>query len=86
MTVESLRVKQQSLRSSFTMCCSSIEDALKRDTSLPDLYALQRQIMDKFARLDTEDSPRSYRIGVDVTSESQSQRRGAIFGYKCCSR
>ncbi|GFX52954.1 uncharacterized protein TNCV_3228221 [Trichonephila clavipes] len=35
------------------MCCTSIEDALKRDTSLPDLYALQRQIMDKFARLDT---------------------------------
>ncbi|GFT43730.1 putative RNA-directed DNA polymerase from transposon X-element [Trichonephila clavipes] len=53
MTVESLRVKQRSLRSSFTMCCTSIEDALKRDTSLPDLYALQRQIMDKFARLDT---------------------------------
>ncbi|GFX42057.1 hypothetical protein TNCV_2134721 [Trichonephila clavipes] len=37
MTVESLRVKQRSLRSSFTMCCTSIEDALKRDTSLPDL-------------------------------------------------
>ncbi|GFW53946.1 putative RNA-directed DNA polymerase from transposon X-element [Trichonephila clavipes] len=35
------------------MCCTSIEDALKRDTSLPYLYALQRQIMDKFARLDT---------------------------------
>ncbi|GFX31464.1 putative RNA-directed DNA polymerase from transposon X-element [Trichonephila clavipes] len=53
MTVESFRVKQRSLRSSFTMCCTFIEDALKRDTSLPDLYALQRQIMDKFARLDT---------------------------------
>ncbi|GFX68987.1 putative RNA-directed DNA polymerase from transposon X-element [Trichonephila clavipes] len=53
MTVESLRVKQRSLRSSFTMCCTSIEDALKRDTSSPDLYAFQRQIMDKFARLDT---------------------------------
>ncbi|GFX00577.1 putative RNA-directed DNA polymerase from transposon X-element [Trichonephila clavipes] len=53
MTVESLRVKQRSLRSRFTMCCTSIEDALIRDTSLPDLYALQRQIMDKFARLDT---------------------------------
>ncbi|GFU65288.1 putative RNA-directed DNA polymerase from transposon X-element [Trichonephila clavipes] len=53
MTVESLRVKQRSLRSSFTMCCTSIEDALKRDTSLPDLYALQRQITNKFARLDT---------------------------------
>ncbi|GFW65683.1 integrase catalytic domain-containing protein [Trichonephila clavipes] len=53
MTVESLRVKQLSLRSSFTMCCTSIEDALKRNTSLPELYALQRQIMDKFARLDT---------------------------------
>ncbi|GFV50324.1 putative RNA-directed DNA polymerase from transposon X-element [Trichonephila clavipes] len=53
MTVESLRVKQRSLRSSFTMYCTSIEDTLKRDTSLPDLYALQRQIMDKFARLDT---------------------------------
>ncbi|GFW48441.1 putative RNA-directed DNA polymerase from transposon X-element [Trichonephila clavipes] len=53
MTVESLRVEQRSLRSSFTMCCTSIEDALKRDTSLPDLYTLQRQIMDKFARLDT---------------------------------
>ncbi|GFX15523.1 putative RNA-directed DNA polymerase from transposon X-element [Trichonephila clavipes] len=35
------------------MCCTSIEDVLKKDTSLPDLYALQRQIMDKFARLDT---------------------------------
>ncbi|GFW10454.1 hypothetical protein TNCV_892491 [Trichonephila clavipes] len=53
MTVESLRVKQRSLRSSLTMCCTSIEDALKRDTSLPDFYAFQRQIMDKFARLDT---------------------------------
>ncbi|GFW27322.1 putative RNA-directed DNA polymerase from transposon X-element [Trichonephila clavipes] len=53
MTVESLRVKQRSLRSSFTMCCTSIEDALKRDTSLLDFYALQRQIIDKFARLDT---------------------------------
>ncbi|GFS99098.1 putative RNA-directed DNA polymerase from transposon X-element [Trichonephila clavipes] len=53
MTVESLKVKQRSLQSSFTMCCTSIEDALKRDTSLPDLYALQRQIMDKFAGLDT---------------------------------
>ncbi|GFT11565.1 putative RNA-directed DNA polymerase from transposon X-element [Trichonephila clavipes] len=53
MTVDSLIVKQRSLRSNFTMSCTSIEDALKRDTSLPDLYALQRQIMDKFARLDT---------------------------------
>ncbi|GFT93064.1 hypothetical protein TNCV_2715731 [Trichonephila clavipes] len=35
------------------MCCTSIKDALKRDTSLPDMYALQRQITDKFARLDT---------------------------------
>ncbi|GFY20213.1 putative RNA-directed DNA polymerase from transposon X-element [Trichonephila clavipes] len=50
MTVESLRVKQPSR---FTMCCTSIEEALKGDTSLADLYALQRQIMDKFARLDT---------------------------------
>ncbi|GFV64353.1 retrovirus-related Pol polyprotein from transposon 297 [Trichonephila clavipes] len=32
---------------------TSIEDALKRDISLADLYVLQRQIMDKFARLDT---------------------------------
>ncbi|GFW04048.1 hypothetical protein TNCV_2051641 [Trichonephila clavipes] len=43
----------RSLRSSFTMCCTSIEDALKRDSSLPDLYDLERQIMDKFARLVT---------------------------------
>ncbi|GFU50602.1 putative RNA-directed DNA polymerase from transposon X-element [Trichonephila clavipes] len=35
------------------MCCPSIEDALKRDNSLLDLYALKRQIMDKFSRLDT---------------------------------
>ncbi|GFY20493.1 hypothetical protein TNCV_211251 [Trichonephila clavipes] len=35
------------------MCCTSIEDVLKRDTSLDDLYALQRQIMNMFARLDT---------------------------------
>ncbi|GFY40884.1 putative RNA-directed DNA polymerase from transposon X-element [Trichonephila inaurata madagascariensis] len=35
------------------MRCTSIEEALKMDTSLADLYALQRQIMDKFARLDT---------------------------------
>ncbi|GFT85320.1 integrase catalytic domain-containing protein [Nephila pilipes] len=53
MSVESLRVKQKSLRSSFTMCCTSIEEALKKDTTLTDLYALQRQIMDKFTRLDT---------------------------------
>ncbi|GFT36569.1 putative RNA-directed DNA polymerase from transposon X-element [Nephila pilipes] len=53
MSVESLRVKQKSLRSSFTMCCTSIEEALKKDTTLSDLYALQRQIMDKFTRLDT---------------------------------
>ncbi|GFS44209.1 hypothetical protein NPIL_558141 [Nephila pilipes] len=53
MSVESLRVKQRSLRSSFTMCCTSIEEALKKDTSLTDLYALQRQRMDKFTRLDT---------------------------------
>ncbi|GFS90633.1 uncharacterized protein NPIL_543871 [Nephila pilipes] len=53
MSVESLRVKQKSLRSSFTMCCTSIEEALKKETTLTDLYALQRQIMDKFTRLDT---------------------------------
>ncbi|GFU14648.1 putative RNA-directed DNA polymerase from transposon X-element [Nephila pilipes] len=53
MSVESLRVKQKSLRSSFTMCCTSIEEALEKDTTLTDLYALQRQIMDKFTRLDT---------------------------------
>ncbi|GFU04706.1 integrase catalytic domain-containing protein [Nephila pilipes] len=53
MSVESLRGKQKSLRSSFTMCCTSIEEALKKDTTLTDLYALQRQIMDKFTRLDT---------------------------------
>ncbi|GFY38422.1 putative RNA-directed DNA polymerase from transposon X-element [Trichonephila inaurata madagascariensis] len=35
------------------MCCTSIEEDLKGYTSLPDLYALQRQIMDNFARLDT---------------------------------
>ncbi|GFS77510.1 hypothetical protein TNCV_320701 [Trichonephila clavipes] len=35
------------------MCCTSIEEVLKGDTSLADLYALQRQIMHKFARLDT---------------------------------
>ncbi|GFY52959.1 uncharacterized protein TNIN_141701 [Trichonephila inaurata madagascariensis] len=35
------------------MFCTSIEEALKGDTSLADLYALQRQIIDKFARLDT---------------------------------
>ncbi|GFT59167.1 putative RNA-directed DNA polymerase from transposon X-element [Nephila pilipes] len=35
------------------MCCTSIEEALKKDTTLTDLYALQRQIMDKFTRLDT---------------------------------
>ncbi|GFS95694.1 integrase catalytic domain-containing protein, partial [Nephila pilipes] len=53
MSVETLRVKQKSLRSSFTMCCASIEEALKKDTTLSYLYALQRQIMDKFTRLDT---------------------------------
>ncbi|GFS91239.1 integrase_H2C2 domain-containing protein [Nephila pilipes] len=53
MSVESLRVKQRSLHSSFTMCCTSIEEALKKDTSLTDLYALQRLKMDKFTRLDT---------------------------------
>ncbi|GFW03116.1 lysophospholipid acyltransferase 5 [Trichonephila clavipes] len=37
-------------RLSFTMCCTSIEDALKRDTSLPDLYALQRHIMNNYAK------------------------------------
>ncbi|GFW74546.1 hypothetical protein TNCV_2414451 [Trichonephila clavipes] len=53
MSVESLRVKQRSLWSSFIMCCTSIKEALKRDTSLTDLYALQRQIMDMFTRLVT---------------------------------
>ncbi|GFU27910.1 hypothetical protein NPIL_452231 [Nephila pilipes] len=53
MSVESLSVKQISLRSSFTICCTSIEEAFIKDTSLTDLYALQRQIMDKFTRLDT---------------------------------
>ncbi|GFY42454.1 hypothetical protein TNIN_84071 [Trichonephila inaurata madagascariensis] len=53
MSVESLRVKQRWLRLSFTMCCTSIEEALKRDTSLANLYALQRQIMDKFGIQDT---------------------------------
>ncbi|GFS79024.1 hypothetical protein NPIL_565411 [Nephila pilipes] len=53
MSVESLRVKQKSLRSSFTMCCTSIEEALKKDTTLTDLYDFQRQIMDKFRRQDT---------------------------------
>ncbi|GFV07591.1 putative RNA-directed DNA polymerase from transposon X-element [Trichonephila clavipes] len=66
MIVESLRVKQRSLRSSFTMCCTSIEDALKRDTSLPDLYALQRQIMDKFARLGSLSAELEYAVNKSL--------------------
>ncbi|GFY51287.1 hypothetical protein TNIN_42111 [Trichonephila inaurata madagascariensis] len=52
MTVESLRVKQRSLWSSFTMCCTSIEEALKKDISLTDLFAFKKQITDKFTSLD----------------------------------
>ncbi|GFT75416.1 putative RNA-directed DNA polymerase from transposon X-element, partial [Nephila pilipes] len=74
MSVESLRVKQKSLRSSFTMCCTSIEEALKKDTTLTDLYALQRQIMDKFTRLDTvQEHILELLLSVDLVSSEYEE-------------
>ncbi|GFY37557.1 DUF1758 domain-containing protein [Trichonephila inaurata madagascariensis] len=78
MSVESLRVK---LRSSFTMCCTSIEEALKEDTSLADLYALKRQIMDKFARLDTvQEHILKLLLGDETLSEKYHDKMNVICG------
>ncbi|GFS81489.1 integrase catalytic domain-containing protein [Nephila pilipes] len=57
MSVESLKSEEEiaafKIHHVLHFVLHTIEEALKKNTTLTDLYAFQRQIMDKFTRLDT---------------------------------